>query len=190
MGSDVVRQSKVRIIAATNREPDEAIEAGFLREDLYFRLAHFPIKIPPLRHRDNDVIELAKHFLAYRNEATQSGKVFADEVLEIFAQYSWPGNVRELKHCVERAHILAEELITVADLPNFSSIQSIKDNGIGPGTSIKDAEKSLILSTLDACKQNKTQAAKQLGITVKTLYNKLDQYGQMEPPLQTGSEIT
>ena len=190
VGSDVVRQSKVRIIAATNREPDEAIEAGFLREDLYFRLAHFPIKIPPLRHRDNDVIELAKHFLAYRNEATQSGKVFADEVLDIFAQYSWPGNVRELKHCVERAHILAEELITVADLPNFSSIQSIKDNGIGPGTSIKDAEKSLILSTLDACKQNKTQAAKQLGITVKTLYNKLDQYGQMEPPLQTGSEIT
>lgn len=190
VGSDVVRQSQVRVIAATNREPEEAIESGFLREDLYFRLAHFPIKIPPLRHRDNDVIELAKHFLAYRNEATNTGKVFADEVLDIFAQYSWPGNVRELKHCVERAHILAEEVITVADLPDFSNILSTSENSIGPGTSIKEAEKSLIISTLNACQQNKTQAAKQLGITVKTLYNKLEQYGQIEidTQLQTSSE--
>lgn len=142
VGSDVVRQSKVRIIAATNREPEEAIEAGFLREDLYFRLAHFPIKLPPLRQRDNDVIELAKHFLAYRNKATNSGKVFSDEVLDIFAQYSWPGNVRELKHCVERAHILAEDVITVADLPEFNNGQSAIENDIGPGTSIKDAEKA------------------------------------------------
>ncbi|MCL5975506.1 MAG: sigma-54 dependent transcriptional regulator [Gammaproteobacteria bacterium] len=188
VGSDVVRQSQVRVIAATNREPEEAIESGFLREDLYFRLAHFPIKIPPLRHRDNDVIELAKHFLAYRNEATNTGKVFADEVLEIFAQYNWPGNVRELKHCVERAHILAENVITVADLPDFSNIQTTSENSIGPGTSIKEAEKSLIISTLNACQQNKTQAAKQLGITVKTLYNKLEQYGELETPLQTSSE--
>jgi transcriptional regulator with PAS, ATPase and Fis domain len=188
VGSDVVRQSKVRIIAATNREPEEAIEAGFLREDLYFRLAHFPIKLPPLRQRDNDVIELAKHFLAYRNKATNSGKVFSDEVLDIFAQYSWPGNVRELKHCVERAHILAEDVITVADLPEFNNGQSAIENDIGPGTSIKDAEKSLILSTLEACQQNKTKAAKQLGITVKTLYNKLDQYGELETNLHAGSE--
>ena len=188
VGSDVVRQSKVRIIAATNREPEEAIEAGFLREDLYFRLAHFPIKLPPLRQRDNDVIELAKHFLAYRNEATNSGKVFSDEVLDIFAQYSWPGNVRELKHCVERAHILAEDVITVADLPDFGNGHAAVENDIGPGTSIKDAEKSLILSTLEACHQNKTKAAKQLGITVKTLYNKLDQYGQLETNLHAGSE--
>ncbi len=188
VGSDVVRQSKVRIIAATNREPEEAIEAGFLREDLYFRLAHFPIKLPPLRQRDNDVIELAKHFLAYRNKATNSGKVFSDELLDIFAQYSWPGNVRELKHCVERAHILAEDVITVADLPEFNNGQSAIENDIGPGTSIKDAEKSLILSTLEACQQNKTKAAKQLGITVKTLYNKLDQYGELETNLHAGSE--
>tara|TARA_R110000787_G_scaffold52713_2_gene124074 strand:+ start:252 stop:1601 length:1350 start_codon:yes stop_codon:yes gene_type:complete len=188
VGSDVVRQSKVRIIAATNREPEEAIEAGFLREDLYFRLAHFPIKLPPLRQRDNDVIELAKHFLAYRNEATNSGKVFSDDVLDIFAQYSWPGNVRELKHCVERAHILAEDVITVDDLPDFGNGHSAIENDIGPGTSIKDAEKSLILSTLEACQQNKTKAAKQLGITVKTLYNKLDQYGQLEPNIHAGAE--
>jgi transcriptional regulator with PAS, ATPase and Fis domain len=188
VGSDIVRQSQVRVIAATNREPEEAIESGFLREDLYFRLAHFPIKIPPLRHRDNDVIELAKHFLAYRNEATNTGKVFAEEVLEIFAQYNWPGNVRELKHCVERAHILAENVITVADLPDFSNIQTTSENSIGPGTSIKEAEKSLIISTLNACQQNKTQAAKQLGITVKTLYNKLEQYGELQTSLQTSSE--
>ncbi|WP_069296061.1 sigma-54 interaction domain-containing protein [Methylophaga muralis] len=188
VGSDVVRQSQVRVIAATNREPEEAIESGFLREDLYFRLAHFPIKIPPLRHRDNDAIELARHFLAYRNKATNTGKVFADEVLDVFAQYSWPGNVRELKHCVERAHILAEDMITVAELPDFSNIQVTSESSVGPGTSIKEAEKSLIISTLNACQQNKTQAAKQLGITVKTLYNKLELYGQVEPPLQTRSE--
>lgn len=190
VGSDIVRRSKVRVIAATNREPEEAIEAGFLREDLYFRLAHFPIKLPPLRQRDNDVIELAKHFLAYRNEATGAGKVFADEVLDMFSRYSWPGNVRELKHCVERAHILAEEVITVADLPDFGTNSPVLESSIGPGTSIKDAEKSLILSTLEACQHNKTQAAKQLGITVKTLYNKLEQYGEIEPTLQTGSEAT
>lgn len=189
VGSDVVRQSRVRVIAATNRHPEQAIEDGFLREDLYFRLAHFPIQIPPLRQRGNDIIELANHFLAYRNQATNSAKVFSAAVLQAFANYSWPGNVRELKHCVESAHILAETTITTDDLPNFSVNQINKESVIGPGTSIKEAEKSLILSTLDACEQNKTLAAKQLGITVKTLYNKLEQYNQIDSLLPTGSEL-
>ncbi|HDY85664.1 MAG TPA: sigma-54-dependent Fis family transcriptional regulator [Methylophaga sp.] len=188
VGSDVVKQSNVRIIAATNREPEAAIEAGFLREDLYFRLAHFPINIPPLRDRDNDVLELAKHFLAYRNGETQSGKVFSDEVLDIFAEYNWPGNVRELKHCVEKAHILAEDTITSADLPVLGKSPANEVDNIRPGTSIREAEKSLIISTLVACQQNKTKAAKQLGITAKTLYNKLDQYDQSEQAIQPNYE--
>lgn len=85
---------------------------------------------------------------------------------------------------------MAEEVITVADLPDFGTNSPVLESSIGPGTSIKDAEKSLILSTLEACQHNKTQAAKQLGITVKTLYNKLEQYGEIEPTLQTGSEAT
>ncbi|WP_132290000.1 sigma-54 interaction domain-containing protein [Marinobacterium mangrovicola] len=176
LGSDKVMLTQVRVVAATNRIPSEAIEEGYLREDLYFRLAHFPIQLPPLRKRGSDVIELAKHFLAYRNKATETSKAFTDEALDAIGKFDWPGNVRELKHCVERAHILAIDDITLAELPSLTERQKIDPNLIRPGISLKEAEKALILATLDACEQNKTLAAEQLGISVKTLYNKLERY--------------
>ncbi|WP_115720399.1 sigma-54-dependent transcriptional regulator [Gallaecimonas mangrovi] len=182
VGSDQVQHTKVRIVAATNRSPDDAIDGGYLREDLYFRLAHFPIQLPALRERGDDIVELARHFLAYRNVETGTDKAFTQGALDAIARYSWPGNVRQLKHCVERAHILAANEIGLAELPDLTEkTQTPKD--IAPGTSLKDAERTLILATLEACQQNKTQAAEQLGVSVKTLYNKLERY-QTQPSSQ------
>ncbi|WP_198939332.1 sigma-54-dependent Fis family transcriptional regulator [Motiliproteus sp. MSK22-1] len=178
VGSDQVKKTNVRVIAATNRQPLLAIEDGFLREDIYFRIAHFPIQLPPLRKRGQDIIELAKHFLAYRNQMTGSHKVLSADACTMLMEYSWPGNVRELKHCVEKAHILAAECIgpeELASLKNQGEAELSVDK-IGPGTPLKEAERVLILATLEACDGNKTQAAEQLGISIKTLYNKLDQY--------------
>ena len=153
-----------------------------MREDLYFRLAHFPIQLPPLRKRNGDIVELAQHFLAYRNYATKTNKFFSKEAVDQIAQYDWPGNVRELKHTVERAHILAIDEISVTELPSFFGKDSATDyiavEDIKPGITLKDAEKALIIATLDNCEQNKTQTAEQLGISVKTLYNKLERYDE------------
>lgn len=179
VGSEKVQKTDVRIVAATNRQPVTAIDDGFLREDIYFRLAHFPIQLPPLRKRGNDIIELAQHFLAYRNQATGTHKQLTDDAREGLIAWHWPGNVRELKHCIEKAHILAVNDISMNEL---SSIQPGRENDvpdvtdIAPGVSLKDAEKALILATLEACDGNKTHAAEKLGISVKTLYNKLEQY--------------
>ena len=178
VGSDKEMATDVRVIAATNRQPQVAIEDGYLREDIYFRLAHFPIQLPPLRKRGQDIVELAQHFLAYRNQATGAHKQLTDAAKEALLAYAWPGNVRELKHCIEKAHILATDHIGEAELPTLRDQrqEEISVEDIGPGVSLKDAERALILATLDSCDGNKTQAAELLGISVKTLYNKLDQY--------------
>jgi len=182
VGSDQLQRTDVRVIAATNRQPLEAIEQGYMREDLYFRLAHFPIQLPALRKRSGDIVELAQHFLAYRNHATKTNKFFSKEALDEIGQYDWPGNVRELKHTVERAHILAIDEISLVELPSLSSKENPTDDialeDIKPGITLKDAEKALIIATLDDCEYNKTQAADQLGISVKTLYNKLERYDE------------
>jgi len=98
VGSSKVYQANVRIVAATNRDPQQAIADGLLREDLYFRLAQFPVQVPPLRDRDTDICGLAQHFLAYRNAQEQQHKQFTADTIELIASHSWPGNVRELKH--------------------------------------------------------------------------------------------
>lgn len=177
VGSDKVFKTDVRIIAATNRQPLVAIEEGFLREDIYFRIAHFPIQLPPLRKRGRDIVELAKHFLAYRNEMTGSHKTISEEAQEILMAYQWPGNVRQLKHTIEKAHILALDQVGAGELASLQETQEETSlETIAPGTPLKEAEKLLILATLESCDGNKTQAAEQLGISVKTLYNKLEQY--------------
>lgn len=178
VGSETVQKTNVRIIAATNRSPMNAIEDGFLREDIYFRLAHFPIQLPLLRKRGQDIVELAQHFLAYRNQRTATSKMLSDEAKTILLEYSWPGNVRELKHCIEKAHILAADIIGATELASLvdKSSDELSLDDIKPGTSLKDAEKALVLATLEAFDGNKTQAAEQLGVSIKTLYNKLEQY--------------
>lgn len=166
-----------RLLAATNRDPAQAVAEDRLREDLYFRLRVFPIELPPLRHRKGDVSILANHFLAALNERYDSRRAYAPEALEAFEQHSWPGNVRELKHTVHRAYLLSEgDAITAPD--RFDEPLMTESESLTPqvGRSIADVEKDLITSTLEHYDGDKKAAAATLGISLKTLYNRLNAY--------------
>jgi len=182
VGAEQSYRSNVRIIAATNRSPTEAIEEGKFREDLYFRLAEFPIGVPPLRDRGADISGLARHFLAYRNVAEKSNIGITDSALDKISRHFWPGNVRELKHTIERAFILADERIGLDELiidPITRDDYPLGSNDhIPAGVPLEDLERQAIEKTLEENDGNKTSSAEQLGISVKTLYNKLEKYQQ------------
>ncbi|NVK26357.1 MAG: sigma-54-dependent Fis family transcriptional regulator [Gammaproteobacteria bacterium] len=183
VGSTTVLKADVRVLAATNRVPQEAIDEERLREDLYFRLAHFPLSVPPLRVRGDDITELTKHFIAYHNAEQTVQKAIEPEALEQLAQHTWPGNVRELKHTIERAFLLADSVIQtqhikydMADSANPDIANDEADTAVPSGISLEELEKAAIMNTLSDNDGNKTETANDLGISVKTLYNKLDKY--------------
>ncbi|MCD1599677.1 sigma-54 interaction domain-containing protein [Rheinheimera aquimaris] len=183
VGTDKTHQADVRVIAATNREPQQAIAEGLLREDLYFRLAQFPVHVPPLRDRGSDIIGLAQHFLAYRNAQEQQEKLLTEETMQLIASHNWPGNVRELKHAIERAYILSDKQILPEHLllnteDTEADAQCLAE--VPCGVPLDDLEKAAILNTLEQNAGNKTDTAQQLGISVKTLYNKLEKYQQTD----------
>ncbi|HEY9042581.1 MAG TPA: sigma-54 dependent transcriptional regulator [Rheinheimera sp.] len=184
VGTDKTHQADVRVIAATNRDPQQAIAEGLLREDLYFRLAQFPVQVPPLRDRGSDISGLAQHFLAYRNAQEQQEKLLTEETMQLIASHNWPGNVRELKHAIERAyilsdtHILPEHLLLNTDDDTEADAQCLAE--VPCGVALDDLEKAAILNTLEQNAGNKTDTAQQLGISVKTLYNKLEKYQQSD----------
>lgn len=171
----------VRVVAATNREPEAAVHEGLLREDLYFRLAQFPIRLPPLRDRGTDIIGLAQSFLEDLNLVHKTHKYFSAAALEALQEYPWPGNVRELKNAVERAYILAEEYIDEDDLPKeqASVSQDNDDLRITADSSLKDTVRKQIFATLESVDGNKKLAAEILGISLKTLYNRLRGYDDL-----------
>jgi DNA-binding NtrC family response regulator len=187
-------QLDVRILAATNSPLDAAIREGRFREDLFYRLNVFPIPLPPLRDRKDDLPSLAAALLSDLN--TKHGTKVTDvskEVLERFRAYNWPGNVRELRNAVERAVILAGEgTIVPAHLaagfggqntPAPAAAAAAAPHGnseelrIPVGSTIEQAERALIELTLEHTRHNKTRAAEVLGISQKTLFNKLKEYG-------------
>lgn len=177
VGAETEVPVDARLIAATNRDPAEAVREGLLREDLYFRLRVFPVVLPPLRQRQGDVELLACHFLEELNRDNNTQKVFSDNALQQFAIHQWPGNVRELKHTVDRAYIMAEH--DVVDAPeSFDDDLHIEVEGLSVGRSIADVEKDLILATLKQYGGNKKAAADSLGVSLKTLYNRLKEYGE------------
>ncbi len=178
VGSDKLQVADVRIIAATNREPGVAIAEDLLREDLYFRIAHFPIRVPALREREDDITGLAKHFLAYRNAEEGLSKEITTQVLEKISAYHWPGNVRELLHAIERAYILADDVVGLEHL--VLEGQETPTTISNDYSSLEDMEKQLILQTLEELDGNKSETAERLGISVKTLYNKLKKYEDFE----------
>jgi DNA-binding NtrC family response regulator len=173
----------VRIIAATNRDPHEAVRAGQLREDLLYRLMVFPIRVPPLRERGGDVEQIAEHLLSRLNEKAGTTKRFAPEALEVLERQPWPGNVRELRNCVERAFILASDRIGIESLP----FEDGPAPGEGPtgragiwvpvGASLAEVERDLIRCTLEHHGGDRTRTSKSLGISVRTLYNRIQKYG-------------
>ena len=194
VGANTEYTSDVRVIAATNRCPLSAVQAGQLREDLLYRLAVFPIDMPALRNRGDDVELLANHFLAELNAQSMTQKRLSAHARMTLKQHSWPGNVRELKNCIERAFILGDTVLELAPLiqivaRNEQPLGASQSNGtaadgerleIRVGSRIYDMERSLIEATLDYFKGNKRRAADALGCSLKTLYNKLNGYSQRQ----------
>jgi two-component system, NtrC family, response regulator AtoC len=179
-GTEPVRVN-VRVLAASNRDPAEAVKAGKLREDLYYRLNVFPIALPPLRDRPGDVDLLAEHFLAELNRDGGTSKTWTRAALERLRANPWIGNVRELRNVVHRAYILADDEISAEVLPlSEETPRPSAENGqvlqIRVGTSIDRAEQRLILATLELTGGDKKKAAEILNISLKTLYNRLNVY--------------
>jgi DNA-binding NtrC family response regulator len=183
VGASTEFTSDVRVIAATNRCPLKAVQNGQLREDLLYRLAVFPVALPPLRERGDDVELLAEHFLSELNAQGDTHKRLSALARMMLKQHSWPGNVRELKNCIERAYILGDSVLELAPLIQGGGTRGDGDRGrldIRVGSRIYDMERSLIEATLDYFKGNKRRAADALGCSLKTLYNKLNGYSQSQ----------
>ncbi len=179
----------VRVLAATNRSPVEAVEAGHLREDIYYRLAVVLIRLPPLRERTGDIGMLADFFLADLNGRHQCSKRFSAAMRARLEQYDWPGNVRQLRNAVERAFVLCDELLDVEHdfgaapaRANGSDHDAWRGPGAGAaitlpiGSTLFDIERAFIVATLEHFNGDKRRAASALGCSVKTLYNKLHLY--------------
>jgi DNA-binding NtrC family response regulator len=182
VGSTETIPVDVRVISASNRDLRQAVEQGVLREDLLYRLNVFPIHLPPLRERGEDVVQLAEHFLAAVNRREGSEKRWSEGALQRIRELPWPGNVRELRNAVERAAILADRLIQADDLPapdpTAPPVEGITEAvlRVPVGSSIAEAERRLILATLERLNGDKKQAAETLGISLKTLYTRLSVY--------------
>jgi DNA-binding NtrC family response regulator len=174
-GNEPVRVD-VRVISATNKDLRKAIEKQEFREDLYYRLNVVNIELPPLRERKEDVPLLAEHFLhKFAMENQKEIAEFSPEAMELVLDYDWPGNVRELENAIERAVILAKDsIITIADLPqeNLSPTYSTT-----PRKNLKEVEKGHIWKILRETGENYSEAARILGISRMTLYNKAKEYG-------------
>jgi len=173
----------VRVIAATNRDPNEAVRDGKLREDLYYRLNVFTIDLPPLRDRRADIPLLVQTFLnEFNTRNNKSVRAVDQEAMYLLERYPWPGNIRELRNVIERATILAEgDFIEARHLPPpvvSRSEQTLPTVTLSPGTTVDEAERRLILLTLEHTRNNKTRAAEILGISLKTLHNKLNRMKQ------------
>src|SRR6266550_1981126 len=204
VGGDQEIAASVRVIAASNRDLGQAVAEGRLREDLMYRLCVIPLPIPPLRDREADALMLAEMFLADLNDAHGTDKTFTHQARGRIASFSWPGNVRELKNVIHRGYVLSDDqvdvdvpdssqelivtrqaspMVTVPSMPSINSAITVrapsgggKDVTIRVGTSLDAAERALIMATLDSVAGSKAKAAQVLGISLKTLYNRLHAY--------------
>ena len=189
LGSRVETTVDVRVLAATNKVPQEAVSSGQLRNDLFYRLNVFNIHMPLLREHKEDIPSLVEYLLKDMSAKHQRNAVAVSEaVFHLFQNYSWPGNVRELRNTLERAVIVCEGgVIESKHLPPGFGQPTVRTSSedpdavhLGVGTTVEEAEKLLILKTLESTSNNKTRAAEILGISLKTLHNKLKEYGSAQ----------
>jgi DNA-binding NtrC family response regulator len=189
IGGDQEIAADVRVIAASNRDLRAAVASGKLREDLMYRLCVIPVSVPALRERGDDVLLLAEMFLERLNEEHGTAKTFGAAARQAVAMYRWPGNVRELKNVIHRSYVLSDSEVEVdtgaefvapiapAASPPRADVAAGNEVRIQVGTSLDVAERALIMATLRALDGSKSKAAHVLGISLKTLYNRLHAYG-------------
>lgn len=182
-GKDPIKVD-VRVICATNRDLEKEVSQGNFREDLFYRINTIVVSVPPLRRRKEDVPALVNHFLSAGSHAyLNRGKQMDPEAMTTLMAYEWPGNIRELQNVCERLQILSDgHTIMVNDLPeNIRNPEQKDETGdYNPAITLGELERRYILKALSYFDGNKTQAAQALGITIKTLYNKLHEYGEFE----------
>ena len=179
VGAETEIPISTRVVAATNRNLEQEVSAGAFREDLYYRINVLPIHVPPLRERDGDIGLLAEHFLTQYAEEYATPNALSTDALARLRAYRWPGNVRELKHTLLRAAMLNRGEACVDKLPDgFDRPPTwlTPADGLAPGMSVREVEKNLIEKTLDHFEGNRKMAADALGISLKTLYNRLKEY--------------
>lgn len=182
-GKDPIRVD-IRLISATNKELDKEVLKGNFREDLFYRINTIMVHSPPLRRRKEDIPSLVEHFLSTGSSSyLNRGRQMSEEAMKIMMRYEWPGNIRELQNVCERLQILSEgHVIMPGDLPDHirNPDHKIVIDDYDPTMTLHELEKRYILKALNYFEGNKTQAANALGITIKTLYNKLHEYGEFE----------
>jgi two-component system response regulator HydG len=187
VGGEEVLRVDVRVMAATNRDLKEEIEAGRFREDLYYRLNVVSLSAPALREREGDIPILAHHFLTtFAEKNRKRVKGFTPQAMDRMVRYDWPGNVRELINAVERSVILCRgEYVSDTDLPLSlretpgPKADTLRAEVVGADLPLEEVEKATILKTLESAGGNKSEAARRLGITRRTLHKKLKKYGVM-----------
>jgi DNA-binding NtrC family response regulator len=184
VGGSEEKLADLRIVAATNRDPERAVREGRLREDLYYRLNVFHLQMPPLRERREDIAPLAARFVAFyaeQNQRTVEG--LSHEAMVALERYAWPGNVRELRNAIERAVVLARgSVVELGDLPQrIARPLVVIERGKAGVEPLEEIERRAILAALENFAQNKTHAARALGISLKTLHNKLKRYATGAP---------
>ncbi|ARP94112.1 sigma-54-dependent Fis family transcriptional regulator [Bordetella genomosp. 13] len=178
-GTDVLR-TNVRIISATNRDPQEAVAQGLLREDLLHRLLVIPVRVPPLRERVEDIVFLAEQVLDDLNRRYGSQKQLGKRLIESMEAYDWPGNVRELRNVVQRAYLMCDDVLQHDLVPTHRTPppdRGADSLAFAVGTQLSEAQRELISATLALHHGDKRRAAATLGISLKTLYNRLNAYG-------------
>ena len=173
-----------RLVLATNQDLEESVRKGEFREDLYYRLCVVPITLPPLRQRKDEIIPLLNHYLQFFAEQYQVTKQLDPEAVERLINYSWPGNVRELANAIEHATILCDSgPIGAEHLPRKFAAGRSRGPSIklsGPPRTLREIELEVIKETLDRHAGSKPKAAEELGISLKTLYNKLNQASALD----------
>lgn len=182
-GKDSVKVD-IRLVCATNRDLEKEVQLGHFREDLYYRINTIAVHVPPLRRRAEDIPALVSHFLSSGNKAyLDRGRQMDEQAMRIMMNYDWPGNIRELQNVCERLQILCDgHTIMSTDLPeNIRNLEKKDLTGAyDPNLKLSELERSYILKALNHFEGNKTQAAQALGVTIKTLYNKLHEYGEFD----------
>ena len=182
-GKDPIRVD-IRLVSATNRDLEAEVSKAIFREDLFYRINTITVHTPPLRRRKDDIQVLVEHFLSQgKHGYLGRGRQMSPEAMQVLLNFPWPGNIRELQNVCERMQILAEgHMIMVGDLPDNIRRPNEKVNveEYDPDVPLHDVEKRHILKALHYFNGNKTRAAHSLGITIKTLYNKLHMYGEFE----------